>query len=140
MRVCSIEGCGRPHEARGWCRPHYWRWSVYGDPLGSSLPREPWQHGSFTGYNNHGCRCDLCRAAGSAYQSQYRVKNRGVCSRCGGPTGSRFDGSLHCQACDNLLREAPHGSESRARRCHCEICRAGAAAARRERRQRAGSR
>lgn len=24
MRICSIEGCGRKHEAKGYCRPH-WR-------------------------------------------------------------------------------------------------------------------
>lgn len=32
--VCSIEGCGRPHCARGWCRVHYYRWRNTGDPGG----------------------------------------------------------------------------------------------------------
>lgn len=33
MRVCVIDGCGRSHEAHGWCRMHYKRWAKWGDPL-----------------------------------------------------------------------------------------------------------
>jgi len=33
MRICSIEGCGGAHEAKGWCAKHYKRWAVHGDPL-----------------------------------------------------------------------------------------------------------
>lgn len=33
-RICSIDGCGKPHKSRGWCNPHYRRWLTYGDPLG----------------------------------------------------------------------------------------------------------
>lgn len=32
-RICCIESCGRPHEARGWCAVHYNRWRAHGDPL-----------------------------------------------------------------------------------------------------------
>jgi hypothetical protein len=32
-RLCSIEGCGKPHLARGWCRQHWNRWRREGDPL-----------------------------------------------------------------------------------------------------------
>lgn len=32
-RTCSIEGCGNPHEARGWCNKHYLRAKRLGDPL-----------------------------------------------------------------------------------------------------------
>lgn len=32
-RICSIEGCGQPHVARGWCRRHYYRWHRSGSPL-----------------------------------------------------------------------------------------------------------
>lgn len=24
--LCTIDGCGRPHDSRGWCRMHYQRW------------------------------------------------------------------------------------------------------------------
>lgn len=36
-RTCSIEGCERPHLARGWCGAHYARWKRHGDPL-TTLP------------------------------------------------------------------------------------------------------
>lgn len=32
-RTCSIDGCERPHEARGWCNRHYEKWRAHGDPL-----------------------------------------------------------------------------------------------------------
>ncbi len=32
-RVCFVDGCEKPHSARGWCNTHYQRWRVYGDPL-----------------------------------------------------------------------------------------------------------
>lgn len=40
-RVCSIEGCERPHKARGWCPGHYSRWLATGEvrpelPLGGN--------------------------------------------------------------------------------------------------------
>ena len=28
--TCSIDGCARPHEARGWCKVHYNRWAKHG--------------------------------------------------------------------------------------------------------------
>lgn len=33
MRICIVEGCNKPHAARGWCQMHYTRWRKYGDPL-----------------------------------------------------------------------------------------------------------
>jgi hypothetical protein len=30
--ICSIEGCERDVYARGWCRIHYVRWRMHGDP------------------------------------------------------------------------------------------------------------
>ena len=32
-RICSIEGCGKPVQGRGWCSLHYQRWRFHGDPL-----------------------------------------------------------------------------------------------------------
>lgn len=32
-KICSIEGCGRPAPYRTWCRLHYRRWRIHGDPL-----------------------------------------------------------------------------------------------------------
>lgn len=38
--TCSIDGCGKPLEARGWCAAHYMRWRKYGDP-GQAAPLRP---------------------------------------------------------------------------------------------------
>jgi hypothetical protein len=40
-RICSVLGCGKRHEARGWCPMHYRRWRLYGDPLLIAPPRHP---------------------------------------------------------------------------------------------------
>lgn len=32
-RTCSVDGCEKPLYARGWCRKHYERWRLRGDPL-----------------------------------------------------------------------------------------------------------
>ncbi len=34
MRLCEVDGCARPHLARGFCVMHYHRWERHGDPLG----------------------------------------------------------------------------------------------------------
>ena len=31
MKVCSIDDCRKPVEARGWCAMHYSRWRRHGD-------------------------------------------------------------------------------------------------------------
>lgn len=31
-RTCELEGCGKPHVARGYCAKHYQRWATHGDP------------------------------------------------------------------------------------------------------------
>lgn len=36
MTTCNIDGCDKPHEARGWCNRHYNRWRKFGDPLGTA--------------------------------------------------------------------------------------------------------
>lgn len=40
-RICGIDGCGKPHRARGWCTKHWKRWRVHGDPLYEHPPFEP---------------------------------------------------------------------------------------------------
>lgn len=32
-RRCSVEGCGAPHDAKGYCHSHYKRWKLHGNPL-----------------------------------------------------------------------------------------------------------
>lgn len=31
--LCSIPECNRPYNARGWCKNHYEKWRLYGDPV-----------------------------------------------------------------------------------------------------------
>lgn len=38
-RICSIEGCGKEHYARGWCSIHYHRHRLHGDPLAYKIPK-----------------------------------------------------------------------------------------------------
>jgi HNH endonuclease len=33
VRLCGVEGCGKPARQRGWCSMHYARWRKHGDPL-----------------------------------------------------------------------------------------------------------
>ena len=32
-KICVIEGCDKPSNARGWCKTHYGRWIRHGDPV-----------------------------------------------------------------------------------------------------------
>jgi len=38
MKCCTIPGCSKRHEARGWCKAHYKRWERHGDPLAGGTP------------------------------------------------------------------------------------------------------
>ena len=40
VKVCSIDGCGKRVNARGWCAMHYKRWKNHGDPLYKKPVRE----------------------------------------------------------------------------------------------------
>ena len=44
-RICSVPGCERPHEARGWCTLHYQRWKKHGDPFREPAPLRPVRNG-----------------------------------------------------------------------------------------------
>lgn len=36
--LCSVPGCGKPLNSRGWCLAHYRRWQRHGDPLAGRTP------------------------------------------------------------------------------------------------------
>lgn len=36
--TCSIDGCARRAQARGWCHKHYMHWHTYGDPRRRPTP------------------------------------------------------------------------------------------------------
>ena len=39
-KPCSIEGCVKKAQGRGWCSKHYWHWQHYGGPLEGAPPKE----------------------------------------------------------------------------------------------------
>lgn len=39
QRICSVDGCDKPHCAQGYCRAHYKRLKRYGNALGGSTQR-----------------------------------------------------------------------------------------------------
>lgn len=39
MLICSIPGCEKPSDRKGWCTGHYYRWHRHGDPVGGSTPK-----------------------------------------------------------------------------------------------------
>lgn len=144
-RTCEVDGCSRPHNARGWCLPHYKRWQKYGDPLGVHVRRtacsvegcvQPWRtrewcskhyqrwqrHGSATAERvRQVCAVDGC--------SLHRVAH-GLCSkhnarmvRHGSPTariaGEVVEGKRACSCCgeDRPLSDYYRGRAGRCARC-----------------------
>lgn len=43
-RICSVDGCDKPHSAKGYCGKHYRKWLRYGDPL-EGKDAAPWGSG-----------------------------------------------------------------------------------------------
>ena len=57
-RICSVDGCDKPIEARGWCKPHYRRWYNHGDPLAGKTLRgesERWLREEALAYSGDDC-------------------------------------------------------------------------------------
>jgi hypothetical protein len=75
MSGCNVEGCERPHAARGLCQPHYDRWRRRGDVL-AGVPFGQARR-SVTGPFH--CTCPVSRPAGL-----------GVCTFCGYPCVHRM--------------------------------------------------
>lgn len=46
QRICTISGCGKRVNAKGFCHTHYWRFRRYGDPMVTTI--RPRGSGSFT--------------------------------------------------------------------------------------------
>ena len=71
--LCKLEGCDRPHHARGLCHKHYWLWSKWGDP----------EYKSRAGNHEHvGCKVPGCerphKALGYCQAHYQRLKRTGT--------------------------------------------------------------
>lgn len=88
-------------------------------------PRSKPPHGNYGRYQRHGCRCGRCRKAWSNYCRGWKHKAGYCLPREDYVAVMRLKAELR----DN------HGTETRYRfGCRCNACRAGAAQARRDRR------
>lgn len=55
---CSVPGCPKPLNAKGYCPGHYYRWKRYGDALAGGLPKDTptWERFLFyISVNENGC-------------------------------------------------------------------------------------
>ena len=41
LLFCSVPGCQKTPDCRGWCRMHYKRWQAHGDPLVALIGNDP---------------------------------------------------------------------------------------------------
>lgn len=92
-------------------------------------------HGTFDGYNNHGCRCVKCKKAASDYMRARRVPCPGGCGRL---VYGRYKPGRMCNTCTRERMRKPliHGTDSGyGKGCRCDKCRLAANKARRERRR-----
>lgn len=66
MKICSIEGCGKTHESRGYCKEHYQQWYRYGDPLARFRAKRGSGWTSRQGYKFNGAKQEHISAAEKA--------------------------------------------------------------------------
>lgn len=118
--TCSIEGCGRQHQARGWCYRHWRLWKQFGDPMRPSktcaecgTAFEPVLHGS-PRYCSDECRVTRRRRLATASSWRSRLRTRygieaadyeamldaqdGGCAICGATTPGGV-GTFHVDHC-----------------------------------------
>lgn len=125
-RICTIEGCGKPFLARGWCTSHYMRWRRWGSPtttvrmLGAPDEERFWSYVEktddcwfWTGGVSHGYgtfftrREDGSERQAMAHRYAYELANGPI------PRGVTLDHSCHTAVAD----ECREGSDCPHRRC-----------------------
>lgn len=95
-RTCTVDGCKKPHLARGWCSAHYSRWRKYGDV--HCVKRRGWYRKATDAV----CSIDECddpvlsRGWCSMHYGRWRVHGDADprCTRCGKPA---FLGNRQCR-------------------------------------------
>ena len=92
--LCTVDGCEKRHQARGWCWTHYRRWRSHGDP---ATVRTLQPCGTKAAYLRHRYHdepvCDLCAVhtpkkrnlqphGTTAAHQQHRLRGEPVCDLC----------------------------------------------------------
>jgi hypothetical protein len=102
QKICSIEGCGKEHLARTFCRMHYWRWHR----KGSTAPPQV-QKGAvrkwLNDHTNHDCNecliwpfCRLRNGYGYTHnEGKSILAHRLMCCLVNGPAPSDQPHALH---------------------------------------------
>ena len=63
--TCSLDDCDSKHYAHGWCRSHYQRWRLWGNPEGKQVSKA-----------KRGCKFDGCTSPHNAKGYCYKHYNR----------------------------------------------------------------
>lgn len=75
-RTCGVEGCGRQHKARGYCKIHYERWRTVGNPLAGGPIRKRGKRADGRVCKVEGCGCPF--SAKGLCKPHYRRMKAGV--------------------------------------------------------------
>ena len=101
-KTCTIDECGKPHLARGWCSAHYDKWRKYGDPLAEAHKRLPlkWLEGSLE-FSGDECLAFPFGRTGMGYGAVYVegghqvLAHRWVCEKVHGAPPNEDDHAAH---------------------------------------------
>ena len=73
-RTCTIQGCKRPHKARGYCMHHYRQWLKYGEIIRVRLARrDPGRGCKVKGCNRKHYGKDYCEPHYQQYRKHGRI-------------------------------------------------------------------
>lgn len=80
-RACAVDGCGRRHFGRGWCKGHYFRWYKTGEPgqpefRPRPIPMDP------TATEKRCRTCGVARELGSFSPTGRNGALKGECKQC----------------------------------------------------------
>lgn len=107
-RLCTIEGCGKPYLARGYCQKHWSRWRAHGDPLKLTMaPQGAPRAFYLSALNSQTDECVLwpyCRD-----ECGYAV--------LGPPAGSKIPKRVHINLCTALYGPRPSSNHDACHNC-----------------------